>query len=468
MRYVALAILLFFSVHAATAQQSRAELERRRQSILQSIRESQQQLEETKRNKNATMSQLRALQAKLDARLRLINNLNEEMDAINGSIKSSTQEVGHLQNNLEVLRLRYAQSIRYAYASRSSSSMLAFLFSSKDYNDAMQRLKYLKRYREYRQQQAEEIRTTQGRITQKIGELNNQRAEKNVVLSAQEQQRQVLQQETNETNSVVSELKSKEKQLIADIQKNQKAARQVEKAVAAIIQREIEEQRRKALEEARKEEARRKAEEQHRTAAKTYGGIRVSSGADNRAATEAGTTPKGSTTPSSVTSNVNVPKPKRSTAAPADLSLTPEAQALANSFAANRGKLPWPVERGTITGFFGRHKHPVADVYFDNPGIYIQTSAGAQARAVFDGTVTGVVYVPGAGQTVIVTHGSYFTVYGNLSAVSVSKNQTVHTKQTLGTVGKNDDGLPTIDFQIWKSGGRGADKLNPQQWILPL
>lgn len=467
MRYVAILIFLLLAAPLAFGQQSRADLERRRAAILQSIRESQEQLAETKKNKNATMSQLRALQAKLDARLRLIANINEEMQEISGNIQSSTQEVGHLRSNLEVLKMRYAQSVRYAYASRSSSDMLAFLFSSKDYNDAVRRLKYLKRYRDYRRQQADEIRATQDRIEHKIGELNNQKQQKNVLLSAQEQQRQVLQQETNETNNVVKELKTREKQLLSDIQKNQRAAKQVERAVASIIQREIAEQRRRAQEEARRaEEARRKAEEQQRAAAnnKSYGGMNVATGT---AAHGTGTAPSNAgrpSTPSSVTANANAPRPKHTTAA-ADLSLTPEAQALSNSFAANRGRLPWPVERGTITGYFGLHKHPVANVMIENYGIDIQTSQGAPVRAVFEGKVTGVFYIAGTGQNVIITHGNYFTVYANLASVNVRKDQEVSTKQTIGTVGNNDEGLPVLNFQIWKNTGKSSAKLDPAPWI---
>ena len=291
MRYAALVIFFLLATHTVLAQQpsNRADLERRRQAILESIRESQDQLAETKKNKNATLSQLRALQAKLDARLRLIGNINQEMEAISGTIQTSTQEVGQLRNNLGVLKMRYAQSIRYAYKSRSSSTMLAFLFSSTDYNEAMRRLKYLKRYRDYRQQQAEEIRMTEDRIEHKIGVLNNEKAQKDRLLSAQEQQRQVLQQETAETNNVVRELKGREKELITDIEKNRKAARQVERAVAAIIAREIEEQRRRAQEEARRqaaaEAARAKAEEQRRVAAAgSYGGVKLAPGVNGHSA----------------------------------------------------------------------------------------------------------------------------------------------------------------------------------------
>src|ERR1043166_8980511 len=105
MRYVAILIFTLLSAQVVFGQQSRADLERRRQSILQSIKESQQQLEETKKNKNATLSQLRALQAKLDARLRLIANLNQEVAAIDGNIQSSTQEVKQLRGSLSALQM---------------------------------------------------------------------------------------------------------------------------------------------------------------------------------------------------------------------------------------------------------------------------------------------------------------------------------------------------------------------------
>ncbi len=475
MRYAALLIFLFIATGAAAQSGNRADLERRRQSILASIRESQDLLAETKKNKNATMSQLRALQAKLDARLRLIGNINQEMQAISGSIQTSTKEVGQLRNNLEVLKLRYAQSIRYAYKSRSSSTMLAFLFSSTDYTDAMRRLKYLKRYRNYRQHQAEEIRMTQGRIENKIGALNNEKKQKDMLLSAEEQQRRVLQQETAETNNVVKELKTREQQLVSDIDKNRKAAKQVERAVAAIIAREIEEQRRKAQEEARRqaaaEAARIKAEEARKAAAaNNYGGVSLATGSGTKPVNEpAGgqrpaTGARTTTTAPAPTASTAVERTRR-TAAPVNLTLTPEAQALSNSFAANRGKLPWPVERGTITGHFGPHKHPVANVTIDNNGIDIQTAAAATVRAVFEGKVTGIFYVPGSGQNVLITHGDYFTVYANLAGVSVSKGQQVSTKQTIGTVGNNDEGLPVINFQIWKSANKGSNKLNPAQWI---
>lgn len=492
MRYAAALLFALLTIPAIAQQPSsaRAELERRRQNIIESIRQSQQQLEETKANKQATMAELRALQAKLDARMRLIGNINQEISAISGDIQNSSREVGHLQQNLEGLKARYAQSVRYAYQSRSSRTMLAFLFSASDYDDAVRRMKYLKRYREYRKQQAEAIRSTQGRIENKIVQLNTQKNQQNLLLSAEEQQKKVLQSETNETNNVVKQLKGREKELLVDIENNKKAAKKVEKAVQALIAREIEEQRRKAEQEAKRraaEELRRKQEEERRiaaakaaaakaAAASNSGGVSVNTGSGTRPVV--GPPAPGNNTPASsattgkpaVTETRNNPplasavrpKPK---AEAKEIFMTPETEALSNSFAANRGKLPWPVERGVITGYFGTHKHPVAQVMVDNDGIDIQTSSNATARAVFEGTVTSVFPVPGRGETVLVVHGQYFTVYSNLASASVSKGQHVNTKQPIGTVGVNEEGLPMINFQIWKALTKGSSKLNPAQWI---
>lgn len=240
---------------AVSAQQSpsRGDLEKRRQNIMEAIRATQEQLEITKKDKSATLSQLRALQAKLGERQRLINNINEEISHINNNIKSSSQEVSTLRSNLDVLKLKYAQSIRYAYKNRSSYNMLAFLFSSDDFNEAIRRLKYLKKYRDYRKEQAQQIRLTQSKIEQKIGVLNSERAQKDVLRSTEEQQKMVILKETNEKDQVVKELKGREKELAGVVAKNQKSLRQLEKTISNLIQREIELAKKREEEERRRE-----------------------------------------------------------------------------------------------------------------------------------------------------------------------------------------------------------------------
>jgi murein DD-endopeptidase MepM/ murein hydrolase activator NlpD len=151
-------------------------------------------------------------------------------------------------------------------------------------------------------------------------------------------------------------------------------------------------------------------------------------------------------------SNVNRTKP---TYTP---SITPEVSELSKGFEANRGRLPWPVSNGVVIDAFGKHKHAVATrVEIENNGIDIQTSQGAKARAVFDGKITTVMGMQGSGQTVIINHGQYFTVYSGLSSVSVKVGDQISTKQILGTVVNNEDGVAVMNFQVWK----GASKMNP-------
>ena len=145
---------------------------------------------------------------------------------------------------------------------------------------------------------------------------------------------------------------------------------------------------------------------------------------------------------------------------------TPEARELGNDFAKNKGKLPWPVTKGTITTHFGRHQHPVLDnVWVDCNGIDIGCEKGASVRAIFRGEVSSVIVIPGAGKAVIVSHGAYRTVYSNLRDVSVAKGQKLETKQTVGTVMTDDEGS-TAHIEIWKITTEGElVKVDPETWI---
>lgn len=147
--------------------------------------------------------------------------------------------------------------------------------------------------------------------------------------------------------------------------------------------------------------------------------------------------------------------------------LTPEAAALSASFESNKGKLPWPVERGVITSSFGTHNHPVLPgIKIENNGIDITTDKGATARAIFEGTVTSVFTIPGAGKNIIISHGAYRSVYTNLQEVYITTGEKVSTKQALGIVqSDDDDGKTVAHLEIWKISGSGTTKQNPSLWI---
>lgn len=147
--------------------------------------------------------------------------------------------------------------------------------------------------------------------------------------------------------------------------------------------------------------------------------------------------------------------------------LTPEAAALSANFEKNKGKLPWPVERGVITSKFGNNPHPVlAGITVPNNGIDIATGADSDVRAVFEGTVSGVFSIPGAGQNVIINHGAYRSVYSNLKEVRVSKGDQVVVKQVLGTVLTDESsGKSEAHLEIWKVSETGPVKQDPALWI---
>lgn len=478
MRLLSVLLLLLVSISCFAQQGNRQDLEKRRQQILDEIRQSQSQLNEIKKNKNATVSQLRALQAKLSARQKLIDNINTEIGALNKNIAHSSSEINQLNNQLALLKSRYAQSVRYAYKNRSSYNMLAFLFSSSTFNEAMRRMKYMKRYRDYRTNQVAQIKATQSRISKELGILNMEKNRKDVLRLAEENQRLQLQAETNETNNVVRELKGQESKLMADISKKQKSVNQMNKVINDLIRRDIELARKKAEEERKREEAaRRKREEEERLErerlakanANTFGtgnsAVKLNTGSGAAPATAPSTPAENkpvATPPPAATPPAPKPTVKPADRPSVNLGLTPEAAELSANFAASRGRLPWPVEKGAIISRFGTHPHPVYDkVTVENMGIDIQTTPGATARAVYNGTVTGLMTVPGMGQIVLINHGEYYSAYANLAAVSVKRGDKVSTKQPIGTVGNNEDGVPVINFQIWK----GSSKTDPEGWI---
>jgi septal ring factor EnvC (AmiA/AmiB activator) len=454
MRVISFILCLLLSVNAiaqvqyVTLQPTKAQLEAKRKEIQDAISETEKELAAIKSNKKATMGELSALQNKLSLRQRQIGNINDELSDIDNTIKSSSKEIGTMKQKLEVLKVRYAQSIRYAYETRSSYDMLAFLFSSSDFNDAMRRMKYLKKFREFRKEQVDQIHNTQTELTHKIGVLTKQKAQKDELLNDQVQQKQVLIKETEQKDQVIQELKGKESDLLKEIEKGRKEQGRLNSMITKVIEREME----KAAKLAELEEEKRKAATAA-VAAKEKAIVKTNNNTS---------VPVENNPPPNVAPRPRVPEREAQA-----LLLTPNDIELSSNFEGNRGKLYWPVSQGVITDHFGRHAHPLApQVMVDNAGIDIQTSPGATVSAVFEGVVTSIFYTVGDNQTVMLKHANYFTVYNNLTNVSVKINEHVNTKQALGTVTNNDEGVPIINFQIWKAGSKkGSMKLNPEQWI---
>jgi septal ring factor EnvC (AmiA/AmiB activator) len=143
--------------------------------------------------------------------------------------------------------------------------------------------------------------------------------------------------------------------------------------------------------------------------------------------------------------------------------MSPKDQELTNDFASNKGKLPWPVSKGTIVGAFGKHEHPtLKGVFVENNGLDIKAAEGSSGRAVFKGSVVSVFTLPTTQTCIIVKHGEYFTVYSNIAEATVKSNDNISTKQNIGTLYTDKtDAQTRIHIEIWK----GKDKLNPAEWL---
>lgn len=146
------------------------------------------------------------------------------------------------------------------------------------------------------------------------------------------------------------------------------------------------------------------------------------------------------------------------------MALTPEAAKLSSSFEENKNKLPWPVEHGFISGRFGKHPHPVLkNILVENQGVDIQTEKEANVRAIFDGLVSTVAFVPGMNTVVIVQHGDYFTLYARLKNINpnIKKGYAIRAKENIGAAYTDTNDNTEVHFEVWKN----FDKLNPERWL---
>lgn len=143
--------------------------------------------------------------------------------------------------------------------------------------------------------------------------------------------------------------------------------------------------------------------------------------------------------------------------------MTPEEKIISKEFGNNKGRLPWPVASGVITGKFGKQPHPVLkNVYINNNGVDITTSKGSIVRSVFDGEVRKIFKVPGYQNAVIIRHGNYLSTYTHLESVYVSVGDKVSAKQSIGSVHTDvNSGETVVHMEVWY----GQKVLNPEQWL---
>jgi len=400
-----------------TKGKSKQQLQSEITSLQQEISTANQLLKKTTKDKEMTLNEVSILDKKIKQREQLIKAYNQQIAVLDEEINAGQSHIKTLNADLKSLRKEYAKMITFAYRNRSHYDRLGFVFASKDFNQAFSRLRYIRQFNDARIVKMEQIAGTERRITGEVEVSQKAREEQAALLADEQVQQAALQKEKEELKRQVASLKKKEGGIQQDIKNKQQQAKKLQKAIDDIIAEEI----RKANEEA--ERKRREEAKKHASEGKT-------------------------TTPA--------PKEK-------GMVLTPAEKTLSTNFVSNKGKLPWPVERGVISSSYGKHASVVSDkVTVTNNGIDIATIEGAQARAVFDGEVASVTKLTGSNTVVIIRHGEYFTVYSNLENVTVKRGDQVKTKQNLGTVHNNKtEGKTELHFELLKE----TNRQDPALWL---
>ncbi len=404
-----LTFLLMLSVATLSAQtEVQKKLEKRKEQLLEEIRINERILQENKNKEKSVVTVIQQQNAKIELREKLIQTNEKQAKLLNDDIYTNQLKINKLNRELEVLKEDYANMIVKSYKSRSERSRAMFLLSSKDFTQAYKRVQYMKQYAGYRKSQGDEIKAKTTELEVYNVKLAALKSEKEKIIKEQEQEKLVLVKEKQEQEKLVKSIKKDQKKIAADIKKKQQEAKDIDRKIQKAIRDAI-------------------AAENKKTA------------------TKAGT----KTTSAGSSSSKIV--------------LTAEGKIESDNFKANRGKLPWPVEKGFVSLKFGDQPHPVQpSLTIHSNGVEITTESGSSARAVFAGEVMLIQVLSPINKAVYIRHGDFITVYQNLSAVSVNKGDKVDIKQTIGRIRTNEStGKTAIKFSVLQN----DSFLNPQSWL---
>ena len=316
-------------------------------------------------------------------------------------ININQRNIDTQRKELDELKKEYAKMIQKSYASKSLQNRLMFLFSSENFLQAYRRIQYLKQYARYRRNQGLEI----AEKTKLLQNLNKILIEENEIKIRLINENRVVQQklaeEQKKQQDLINTLRVKQKSLKLQIAKKQKQREKINKEINRLIREAI--------------------AESNRISGKTVKDV---------------------------------------------FQLTPESKLIAKNFQENKGRLPWPLEKGVITQGFGRQRHPVVKTtIIQSNGVTISTEPFAKVRAVFDGEVMSIIIIKGSNPSVLIRHGSYITLYTNLSKLYVKKGEKVTSKQVIGEVFTNQQtGKTQLQFGIFNN----IKALNPKDWVYQM
>ena len=413
------AILLLLISNTGWSQENQQEkLEQRKAEILREIREKEAQLQHVKSKEVSVKKQLEIQLEKIKLKEKLINTTEKQTKLLSNDMYLNQLTINRLKRELVVLKDDYAQMIVKSYKSRSEQSRAMFLLSSENFLQAYKRAQYMKQYASYRKNQGLEIQSKSEELLVHNETLEVQKTAKQKLIEENEKERLVLEKEKQIQQELAKAIKKDKKQLLAEIKKKQQETKNIDNQIAKLL--------RAAIAAANKKTATATVKSNPKTSAEST----------------------------------------KATETSAKIVLTAEGKIESNNFKANKGKLPWPVEKGFVSLPYGDQPHPIVkSLIVHNSGVEFTTDQGANARAVFAGEVISVMVLSPVNKAVMIQHGDYFTVYQNLSSVSVSKGDKVSIKQAIGRIRTNGDtGKTVLKFTL----SQNTVYNNPATWLFNM
>lgn len=388
------------------------EMESQRNRLEQAISESEQLLTAAKKDTESQLAALSALSAQIKKQQQLVNRLDADIRATDREIKSIEEQLVTLQAELDRRRDHYAHALRLMTSKNTFENRLMFLLSAESFNQMVRRMRYLREYSTFQQEQGEELMDKQEELNTKRAELENTRKAKQALLAKRVEEKKTLDRRKAEQQKLVGSLKKKQNEIRNRIAAQQKERNKLNEEINRIIEAEI-----------------------------------VARNAEQKKDEE----PSGSTKPSGTTMPVY-----RQNAADKKLS---------GSFESNKGRLPVPITGPyLVTSHYGvNYVEGLKNVKYNNNGIDIRGQQNCQARAVFDGTVSFIFEHPQVqgSYIVMIRHGQYISAYFNLTSLKVKKGDKVKINAPLGLIRPDASDNYTMQFQLRKD----TQSLNPEQWV---
>lgn len=463
-------------------------LQKQRSQIQQKIKQQEKALRANQADVKKRLQNLMVINTEIGERQKNINNIQKDITHIESNMDILRAQLETLEKQLAERKARYIKSMSFVTRQHTFQDRLMFILSAHDFSQMYRRMRFVREYAAYQRVQGEAVKAKQAQVDEKHRQLETVRGHKSNLLVKGEQERKALEGRQTEQQNVVASLQKQQKTIQQVIAQQRKKDEQLNAEIDRQIAIEVEKARKRAAEEARKKaqaEAARKravelarkkaqAEAEARENARRIAEAKAREQRLKEAAEQASAKQRARAEQAAREAEADREAAERKAEADArrnkkeiesvredvqEMSLmTSVDRKLSGSFEANRGRLPMPITGSyRVVSHFGQYNvEGLKGVKLDNKGINILGQPGARARSIYDGEVSAVFGFSGS-MVVMVRHGSYISVYCNLSSVSVSRGQKVSTRQALGTVGRDN----ILQFQL----RHNMSKLNPESWI---